>query len=120
MNQNVTHKQPLPQGAPHKQSSPINLSIPYMCHLIHLTPSYFLASLEIPLPSFLDSGSPPQFLPRVCPHSTPLTSVFLFSPLQVTITLLIPSLSHNQAFAILCPIPTELARDDPVPSTSRH
>ena len=33
--------------------------------------------------------------------------VFLFSPLQVTVTLLIPSLSHDQTFATLCPIPTE-------------
>ena len=42
MNQNVTHKQPLPQGAPRKQSSPTNLSIPYIC------PPYTLDPLLLP------------------------------------------------------------------------
>lgn len=42
MNGNVTHKQPLPQGAPRKQSSPANLSIPYIC------PSYTLDPLLLP------------------------------------------------------------------------
>jgi hypothetical protein len=103
-----------PQTAPSQ-----DLSIPKPAHLIRSTLSYFLASLDSFCHSSLSflgvSLTPAQGMSHVSSFSIPLPASCALS-----LVTLCPSHTHDQTSSIVCPTPTEGARDNPTPSASWH
>lgn len=101
------------QSVPHKQSPPIDLSILHMCppytHNPLLLSNISGKFVAFPLPSSLDSGSPP-LLPRVCPHPSQhsISQLSCFPLPKSLCTLLTPSLSHDQISPSCAPFSQDL------------